>query len=704
MQSPILSRLWVPSFQVTISTKNFRTACYCASRLINHIRPATILSIERKNIPFVKMSNIGLFLQAAQNLGLKNSELFQTVDLYEAKDMAAVVNTILSLARISGNKHACAKSCPSTKPGRVHIKTIFPSKISTTPSLPEREPLPCQKLSKAIRPTTDSGYSTLSRDADTTSLAAERIQNDDRYVKLLNTNPSDERLPQMASPKPGRHRFSQSALQHGEVNEFAAPVLTPSKSTPTMSLSRPKHDMERKHSDTSIQKQYSNQTNHKVSTLQRQYVRVNVQKGRGSLSRQYQLGNCIGKGQFGSVYRALDIQTGEIVAIKRIKLSEVEDVQEEVMQEVDLLKGMASSSIVQYIAFAHDEEHLNIVLEYVENGSLLSTLKAFGSLPERLVASYTQKILKGLFYLHEHQVAHCDLKAANILTTKTGDVKLTDFGVSLNLHVKQQGESIPAGTPNWMAPEVIELKGATTQSDIWSLGCTVIELFTGKPPYADLISMSALYHIVEDDHPPFPENASELMCDVLRACFQKNPKDRPTAAQLLEHPWIIQHCPVQPPPHRTPALRRKMHQQKLTHEESSIHSSYHSGTDTIDLTILSRYLASEPGVQLPALPDKVQSNGKRHRLVHPHRFIKSHLEKAIKCKLCQTNLRSHALICEVCTLICHDTCQSKSLHCRIPSFTNLPVPPPRTGNRLQKLLGGIHQRMTRSSHADIAIP
>lgn len=155
--------------------------------------------------------------------------------------------------------------------------------------------------------------------------------------------------------------------------------------------------------------------------------------------------------------------------------------------------------------------YLFCVYRYVENGSLLSTLKAFGSLPEKLVGCYTYKILKGLEYLHSHDVVHCDLKAANILTTKTGDIKLTDFGVSLNLKIKQEdGKGTPAGTPNWMAPEVIEMKGACYKSDIWSLACTITELLTGKPPYADLISMSALYHIVEDDCPPLPANISNV--------------------------------------------------------------------------------------------------------------------------------------------------------------------------------------------------
>lgn len=92
---------------------------------------------------------------------------------------------------------------------------------------------------------------------------------------------------------------------------------------------------------------------------------------------------------------------------------------------------------------------MSIVLEYAENGSLMSTLKAFGAFPEKLVASFCMKILKGLEYLHANHVVHCDLKAANILTTKTGDVKLTDFGVSLNLKLKTKDTDVVSGTPNW---------------------------------------------------------------------------------------------------------------------------------------------------------------------------------------------------------------------------------------------------------------
>ncbi|KAF8516243.1 kinase-like domain-containing protein, partial [Gautieria morchelliformis] len=199
------------------------------------------------------------------------------------------------------------------------------------------------------------------------------------------------------------------------------------------------------------------------------------------------LGNCIGRGQFGSVYRALNLNTGKMAAVRRIRLEGLSE--REVAQlthEVEIVRRLSHPSIVKYEGMAKDSNTLSIVLEYAENGSLAQTLKVFGKLNEGLVASYVTKVLEGLHYLHTSQVVHCDLKAANILTTKTGHVKLSDFGVSLNLRVPGMELIKNDIAANWMAPEVIELRGASPASDIWSLACTIIELLTGRPPYADV--------------------------------------------------------------------------------------------------------------------------------------------------------------------------------------------------------------------------
>ncbi|KAB8611412.1 hypothetical protein FH972_025917 [Carpinus fangiana] len=251
-----------------------------------------------------------------------------------------------------------------------------------------------------------------------------------------------------------------------------------------------------------------------------------------------QLGDCLGKGAFGSVYRALDWGTGETVAVKRVKLANLPKSELRViMLEIDLLKNLNHPNIVKYKGFVKSEESLDIILEYCENGSLHSICKHFGKFPENLVALYMSQVLHGLLYLHEQGVIHRDIKGANILTTKEGLVKLADFGVATKatgLH-----EASVVGTPYWMAPEVIELSGATTASDIWSLGCTVIELLDGKPPYHKLAPMPALFRIVNDDHPPMPESLTPAVQDFLMQCFQKDPNLRVSARKLLKHPWIV---------------------------------------------------------------------------------------------------------------------------------------------------------------------
>ena len=225
--------------------------------------------------------------------------------------------------------------------------------------------------------------------------------------------------------------------------------------------------------------------------------------------KDYQLGDCVGRGAFGSVFRALNMGTGETVAVKQVKLADLPKSELRVITlEIDLLKNLDHPNIVKYQGFVKSAESLNIILEYCENGSLHSISKNFGKFPENLVGIYMSQVLHGLLYLHEQGVIHRDIKGANILTTKQGLVKLADFGVATRTTTFH--ESSVVGTPYWMAPEVIELSGATTASDIWSLGCTVIELLDGKPPYHKLQPMHALFRIVNDDHPPLPEGASPV--------------------------------------------------------------------------------------------------------------------------------------------------------------------------------------------------
>lgn len=254
----------------------------------------------------------------------------------------------------------------------------------------------------------------------------------------------------------------------------------------------------------------------------------------------YQVIESIGRGAFGIVYRGLS-PSFETVAIKRVFLPNVPVSElESIEMEIQLLKNLKHNNIVEYRDALRTSSHLNIVLEFVENGSLSSLLgKMKGrTLPERFVAHYTYQVLVGLAYLHTQGVIHRDIKGANILSTKQGLVKLADFGVATKLNDSRKSDSV-VGTPYWMAPEIIEMKGGQSPAcDIWSVGCTVIELLTGKPPYFDLPQMTALFKIVQDDLPPLPDGITPLCEDFLRECFQKDPVRRPPADKLLKHAWL----------------------------------------------------------------------------------------------------------------------------------------------------------------------
>lgn len=286
----------------------------------------------------------------------------------------------------------------------------------------------------------------------------------------------------------------------------------------------------------------------------------------------YKLGKEIGRGGFGVVFEALDQRSGRTTAVKRIPLHGLASTElVTVKSEISLLQKLVHPNIVRYVDSVTTREHLYIILEWIESGSLAQVLKRFGPLSEHLSATLISQALAGLVYLHEQGVIHRDIKGGNLLIDKNGVVKLTDFGVA-SLGERSRGSTggtlgLPggkagkqavgsgreagkagkhrdaspdvAGSPYWMAPEVIELAGAVPASDIWSLGATVLELVTGKPPYFDLSPLSAMFHIVQDEGPPIPgDTISPVLRDFLGRCFRKQPELRSTAAELLTHPWI----------------------------------------------------------------------------------------------------------------------------------------------------------------------
>ena len=228
------------------------------------------------------------------------------------------------------------------------------------------------------------------------------------------------------------------------------------------------------------------------------------------------------------------------MAIKQIYLYSIsaENIRS-IESEINLLKKLDHPNIVKYIECIQTKTHINLVLEYVEGGSLHYILKQSGKMGEHLVFIFVKQILEGLVYLHNQGIIHRDIKGANLLLTKNGIIKLADFGYSI-LNDKNKVNSL-VGTACWMAPEVIEQKGnISPKCDIWSLGSTIIQLLTTQPPYYEFDAMQAMFRIVQDKCPPLPNDISDNLRDFLLKCFEKDPEKRLSAKELLFHPWLTQ--------------------------------------------------------------------------------------------------------------------------------------------------------------------
>ncbi|XP_075657165.1 mitogen-activated protein kinase kinase kinase ANP1-like [Castanea sativa] len=264
---------------------------------------------------------------------------------------------------------------------------------------------------------------------------------------------------------------------------------------------------------------------------------------------RWRKGELIGCGAFGRVYMGMNLDSGELLAVKQVLIAENSASKEkaqahirELEEEVKLLKNLSHPNIVRYLGTVREEETLNILLEFVPGGSISSLLGKFGSFPEAVIRTYTKQLLLGLEYLHRNGIMHRDIKGANILVDNKGCIKLADFGASKQVVelATVSGAKSMKGTPYWMAPEVILQTGHSFSADIWSVGCTVIEMATGKPPWSQQYQeVAALFYIgTTKSHPPIPEHLSVEAKDFLLKCLQKEPNLRPAASELLQHPFV----------------------------------------------------------------------------------------------------------------------------------------------------------------------
>jgi len=255
----------------------------------------------------------------------------------------------------------------------------------------------------------------------------------------------------------------------------------------------------------------------------------------------------VGEGSFGTVYKAQDVDTGALFAVKEV-LFEGNEESPQIRQlciEVDIYKSLCHPNIVRYLGQEINKDSMCLFLEYVAGGSVMKMLRDFGPLQGKVLQKATHGALEGLAYLHNHNppVVHRDIKGANLLVDTDCTVKLADFGCSKQ--AASTGSFKVVGSLPWMAPEVImQEHGHGRKADIWSMGCTVLEMATAAQPWGTgkfENVMSAIRTIgMTEATPPVPEDLPHACQDLVRCCTTRDPHCRPTAEKALGHNFLVQ--------------------------------------------------------------------------------------------------------------------------------------------------------------------
>ena len=256
-------------------------------------------------------------------------------------------------------------------------------------------------------------------------------------------------------------------------------------------------------------------------------------------------GHQIGRGGFGDVYLCVDENTGQKVAMKRVRAS-VRNLKEKqaLQREIEMCKTLIKHErIVNYYGIQYNDESVAIFMEYMEGKSIWDCISTNGALSEKEASRFCRQILEGLVYLHKSKnIIHRDIRCANILLDNNRNCKLADFGGSKELQIIKSTSGCHSmwGTVFWMSPEVIASREYGWKTDIWSLVCTIIEMLTAKRPWPELEEFqTAIFEIGSKPIiPSFPQNISSHCMKVLKDCLQRDPSNRPAAEDLLQYEFV----------------------------------------------------------------------------------------------------------------------------------------------------------------------
>jgi fused-like protein len=252
---------------------------------------------------------------------------------------------------------------------------------------------------------------------------------------------------------------------------------------------------------------------------------------------RYHVLEMVGEGSFGRVYKARKKQTANIVALKFIsktnrKASELKKLQ----YEIDLMKRLKHPNIITMLDSFETAEEVCVVTEFA-NGELFQILQDDKRLPEEQVQAIASQLVSALYYLHSHRIMHRDMKPQNILICQGGCIKLCDFGFARAMSMNTLVLTSIKGTPLYMSPELVQEKPYDHNSDLWSLGCILYELFCGVPPFYTN-SIVKLVNMIVKNSVKWPSDMSSLFTDFLNGLLTKEPKKRLSWPQLLYHPFV----------------------------------------------------------------------------------------------------------------------------------------------------------------------
>ncbi|GBF61137.1 MAP kinase kinase kinase [Trichophyton mentagrophytes] len=289
-----------------------------------------------------------------------------------------------------------------------------------------------------------------------------------------------------------------------------------------------------------------------------------------NINLRWQQGQFIGGGTSGSVYAAIDLDTSYLMAVKEIRLQEpsvIPGAAQQIRDEMGVLEVLDHPNIVSYHGIEVHRDKVYIFMEYCSGGSLATLLEHGRIEDEMVIMVYALQMLEGLAYLHQAGIVHRDIKPANILLDHNGVIKYVDFGAAMV--IARQGKTLAAmdhykdpaaankdqrknqksviGTPMYMSPELVRGESSNRSSrhgsmDIWSLGCVILEMATGMRPWAGIDNEWAImYKIAQGNQPHLPNKGelSEIGIDFIKQCFEPDPAKRPSAAELLQHEWIV---------------------------------------------------------------------------------------------------------------------------------------------------------------------